>query len=247
MNSSQTAQFRRRIGYSAALFFGIVVIVNAPPLVQVAGGVAACVGAVGLLSEGAAYLKELQTVRLAEQKEAHRQAKKAVRREREADNRTRRNAERQTQAHAEKLRREAEAETAALRQRIIEAETQSRYARELALKIQADLLFMLEPEEFVEAVCAAFAGENGTIAVGTRAGEYLCRRANGTVEALFLVMEKREANQTDVEALEAFRRDVNAEHGSLVSRSGFSADSVRRVAEFPITLTDPYLIARLTL
>ncbi len=244
MNPSSSAQFRRRVGYGAALLLGIVAIANLPPLMQVVGGVAALVGSMGLIAEGFGYLKEIQAIRRAEHAEALRQKKKALRREREADTRIRLQTELQKQTNAESLRRAADAKIQEERLREKEAEAQRRYTRERAIQSEAERLLALEPAEFAAMVCAAFAGGNGAVEAGNRDGEYLCRRSDGTVEALLIVAENREATRDDVEALEAFRRDVNAEHGSLVSRTGFEADAVRVAAEFPITLTDPYLVAR---
>lgn len=248
--SSQNKQVRRQAGYCAALLLGIVAIVKLPPLLQVVGGLAVLAGSVGLLSEGTAFLRQIQVVRRAEQAETQRREKREARREREANTKLRRNAEIQVQANAETRRRDAEdkAQDAEKQQRA--TETQARHERERAIQVEAQRLFALEPTAFVEAVCAAFAGTDANIETsiekGNRDGEFVCRRPDGTLEALCILTENREAAVADVEVLEAFRRESNAAHAALISRSGFEAEAIRLSATFPMTLTDPYFIARRT-
>lgn len=243
--SSQNVRLRRQVGYCAALLLGSVAIVKLPPLLQVVGGVAVLVGGIGLLSEGAAFLRHIQAVRRAEQAEIQRREKREARRERDEDLKARRDIQYQIQANAEMRRRDAESKAQDANKQQREAETQARHERERAIQSEADWLFALEPTAFVESVCAAFAGTDGNFEKGNRDGEFVCRRPDGTLEALWILTENRPAAVADVEELEAFRREINAAHAALISRSGFEADAIRLSAAFPITLTDPYLIARL--
>lgn len=231
--------------YIALLLLGTVAILRLPPLLQVCGGLAAFVGAAGLLVEGWRHLQREQQRQRNERDAARRAEQKAARRARQQDEREQRHTERQTQRKAETLRREADAHRHAQKRQQQEAAAQRRIHFASRVEQEAQRLQFLPPEEWAAEACRILAGANSTIQAGTEAGEFLCRLADGSFQAVFVLLEPRESSANDVNALEAFRRETSAERAALVSRTGFAPEAIRAASAFPLTLLDPLVLARM--
>ena len=222
-----------------------------------AGGIVWAEGGARLLGAGFALaglgglglhlrlLWQTREARLRLQRAAERRAELQVsRRERAERERLRRQTEQETRAHAaERLDQARRAQKQAAAQSL-EEQTARRNAREYRVESAALRFAALSDTELWQEVAALLTrrGYHTELADSEYPGDFLLRSEAG-FEVLRCVPAGKKAGGVDVEAVETWRLQAEAERAYLVATAGFLPSAVARLANLPLTLVEPHLLA----
>ena len=216
-----------------------------------AGGGARLLGAgfalAGLVGLGLHFrlLWQTRDTRLRLQRAAVRRAElQASRRERAGRERVRRQTEQETRAHAaERLEqaRRAQKDSAA---RAVQDQADKRSERARRAEQEALRLASLSDAELYPELAALLTrrGYRSEPADDEYPGDFLLRSEAG-LEVLRCVPAGKKAGGVDVEAVEAWRVQAGAERACLVATAGFLPSAIERLANLPLTLVEPHLLA----
>ena len=209
-----------------------------------AGAAFALVGLVGLGMHCRTLWRTRET-RLRLQRAAERRVElQATRRERAERERLRRQAEQETRAHAaERLEeaRKAQRESVARSHR---EQAALRSERDRRVESEALRMAALSDTELHREVEALLVRRNfrPEPADSEYPGDFLLRSEEG-LEVLRCVPAGKKAGGVDVEALDAWRVHAEAGRAYLVAAAGFLPSALERLADRPMTLVEPHLLA----
>ncbi|MCW3095975.1 MAG: hypothetical protein JWL77_1593 [Chthonomonadaceae bacterium] len=235
-----------RIALGSVLLFllGLGGVVWAQGGARLLGAGFALAGLVGL-GLHLRLLWRTREARLRLQRAAARRAElQASRRERADRERLRRQAEQETRAYAaERLEqaRRAQKQVAAqaLQEEMDRRNERTRRGEGEALRIAA-----LSDAELHREVAGLLTqrGYRAEPADSEYPGDFLLHSEAG-FEVLRCVPAGKKAGGVDVEALEAWRTQAGAERAYLVATAGFLPSAIERLAQLPLTLVEPHLLA----
>jgi hypothetical protein len=166
------------------------------------------------------------------------------RRERAERERLRRHAEQATRAHAAERLEEARRAQKQAAAQALQEQTDLRNARAQRVEREAMRLATLSDTELYPEIIALLTRRGFAIepADGEYAGDFLLRSEAG-IAVLRCVPAGQKAGRADVEALEAWRVQAEAERSYLVATAGFLPSAIDRLANLPLTLIEPHLLA----
>ncbi len=240
------ARWAERLALGSLLLFllGVGGMIWATGGARVLGGAFALAGLVGVVLH-ARSLWEAQAARLRLQRAAERRSRlQTARRERTEEERLRRTAEQEARARAaERL------EQARLTQKQAAAQTareQAAQRTDLHRRIEAEavrLAALTDPELYAE-ISAIFVRRGGLLQAvnADYPGDFTLQTAEETALVRCLPAG-RKGTGTDVEALEAWREQARIPRAYLLATAGFLPSAVTRLANLPLTLIEPHLLA----
>jgi len=195
---------------------------------------------------GSRVLRRWQAERARQRLAAEKAALRQARRERVLKERARRRAERATQAeaalHGEEARARRHQETA---EQAREA-AMRRAERDRAVATETERLLALADAELWGAVADLFARQGRQPIHPEPEADcdlLLTAPEGGAQEVARCVPVGRRAGSADVQALEAWRQQAEAERAYLIAMGGFTPGAVRLSQSLPITLVEAHLLA----
>lgn len=204
----------------------------------------ALVGLVGITLQVRVLLRA-QAARVQLQRAAERRlALQANRRERADRERLRRQAEQETRLYAAERLEQARRARKEEATRLAQKQAEQRNARSRYVEREATRMASLSDVELHAEVASLMAerGYRPEPADSEYAGDLLLR-GEGGLEVLRCVPIEKKAGGSDVEELEAWRRQAEAARGYLIATAGFLPSAVEHLAGKPLTLVEPHLLA----
>ncbi len=166
------------------------------------------------------------------------------RRERAERERLRRQTEQETRAHAASRLEQARRTQKQAAAQTIEDHTALHNAREDRLQSATLRFAALSDAELWQEIAAVLTqrGYHTEPADSEYPGDFLLRSEAG-FEVLRCVPAGKKAGGADVEAVEAWRVQAEAERAYLVATAGFLPSAIERLQGLPLTLVEPHLLA----
>jgi len=240
-------------GVAESAAFGVVVIIGIV-MIRQAGphnltpGIAVCsLGSAGLGWQAWRWRERVMEERRRREKLEMKSERRKMRRQREAeeleDKRVRAAKDAAAHEHAKELqeeRRSAEVRNAT-------ALEKARRGREEAIEREAMRLITLNEHSLYLAAEEAFQARGyAVVPVGDEANCDLILNGEdgGLLAVARLVPRARQADASDVRALDAWREHIGASAGYLVGLAGFTQSAVRVASETPTTLVEAHLLAQ---
>ena len=190
-------------------------------------------------------LWQTRDARLRLQRAAERRAElQATRRERADRERLRRQAGQETRAHAAERLEQARRDRKEIAVRAHREEADRRSDRERRIERDALRIAALSDTELHREIAGLFTrrGYRAQAADDEYPGDFLLQ-SEGGLALLRCVPTGKKAAGIDVDALEAWRVQAKAERAYLVATAGFLPSAIDRLADRPLTLVEPHLIA----
>jgi len=240
----KSADRRRTLfGYAALTLVGAAILLHALRAELAAGLLLLSAGAAGLAREARRAWLAAQEERKRQQQEVERNELEAARRERaerqRRERRTRRQTDQRQRAQQSEILRTQRHQALAAQQE----QARMRAARHERMEAAAARWLALHRDEIPAEIETLF----------SRRG-FASHRVGGE-SLLDLLLEEPSGRQTvarclahcatvsDVQALDAWRRDAERSHAYLIALAGFSPQAVRFARNLPITLVESHLLA----
>ena len=117
--------------------------------------------------------------------------------------------------------------------------------KQTAAILKAERLLELDDDEILPEILSIFALRGRLPETGNewRIGETLLLNSENGLEIVQAIPRNSKADASDVEKLEAIRRESGANHSHLIALSGFSPQAVRLASHFSMTLVEAHLLA----
>ena len=232
--------------YAAALFLGIA-------LLQFGGSDGRRLGPIVLLLSVGGLIRRMmrawstaRELRQNAEDAAKREILRTERRERGHREKNQRNLEKGHRQRNSLKTRQEHAEKRRLLHIAAKAESARQLERADLIRSEAERLRSLPLERLMQAVREAFAqsGDRWNDEPGTGFWKaVLIREQTGAREMIVVISPPKQADTSEIIAMEALRRDDNCASGRLISVGGFSPRAVRQSSRLPITLLDAHLLA----